>query len=336
MLPLSRAADRSPHVPAPDARLRSLRLVGADPEPFDDTGVRRPIDWPGTWAEEPTEADGGGWIPPADRTADPAPDVSPGSVPETAPRSLDGVSAVLDRLPLPIAGLLERMGPLGCAVVLAAALLAGGMAAGLLLGRDHPGGAGSAAQSFPALGTSTTGQGAPASAGLGAAPVTAGARAAGGSGPVVVDVEGRVQRPGLVSLPAGARVADAIAAAGGLRGRVHDPSLDLAARVGDGQLLVIGRSARSAAAEASGAGSAGVQPGSASNSTAAGAGSAPLDVNTATETQLEALPGVGPVLAGRILDYRGAHGGFTDVSQLQNVPGIGPSHYAEIAPLVTT
>jgi competence protein ComEA len=134
---------------------------------------------------------------------------------------------------------------------------------------------------------------------------------------IVVDVGGRVRRPGLVTLPLGSRVADALRAAGGALRRSDLASLNLAAKVADGQLLLVGVSGASVA---SGSG---------------GTTSGPLDLNSATADQLEALPGIGPVLAQHILDWRTAHGSFHSVDQLKDVSGIGDSTFADLAPLVT-
>ena len=136
---------------------------------------------------------------------------------------------------------------------------------------------------------------------------------------IVVDVGGRVRRPGLVTLPPGSRVADAIRAAGGALRRHDLVGVNLAARVADGQLLLVG------------------VPGAAAATSDAGGGTpaAPVDINTATADQLDALPGIGPVLAQRIIDWRTAHGGFRTVQQLNDVPGIGDSIYAELASAVT-
>lgn len=92
-------------------------------------------------------------------------------------------------------------------------------------------------------------------------------------------------------------------------------TLDLAARVSDGQLLLIG------------------VPG-ASQSVTAGGSSGPIDLNAATTDQLDALPGVGPVLAQHIVDWRQSHGGFTSVDQLRQVPGIGPRKFDDLKSLV--
>ncbi len=139
---------------------------------------------------------------------------------------------------------------------------------------------------------------------------------------IVVDVGGRVRKPGLVTLPAGARVADAIAAAGGPLHHREIATLDLAARVSDGQLLLIGVKAAPPGGSDAGGDASGTSP-------------APVGLNSATMEELETLPGVGPVTAQKIIDWRTAHNGFTSVIQLQQVSGIGPARYAELAPLVT-
>jgi competence protein ComEA len=143
------------------------------------------------------------------------------------------------------------------------------------------------------------------------------------SATVVVSVVGPVARPGLVTLPSGARVAAAVEAAGGLLPEADPASVNLAAFVTDGQQLVVGAPGASGAADPVG--------------DASGAGAAPggrLNLNTATAAELDALPGVGPVLAQRIVDHR-KQGPFTSVDQLDDVPGIGPARAAELAELVT-
>jgi competence protein ComEA len=142
---------------------------------------------------------------------------------------------------------------------------------------------------------------------------------------VVVDVAGRVRRPGLYHLPAGARVDDAITAAGGARHGVDLSSLNLAARLIDGQQIAVGRpGAVPGAAVAVG----GADPSAASTV-------APVDLNAATIDQLETLPGVGPVTAQKILDWRTANGSFTSIDQLRDVSGIGDVRFADLHDLVT-
>jgi competence protein ComEA len=130
---------------------------------------------------------------------------------------------------------------------------------------------------------------------------------------VVVAISGRVRRPGLLRLPAGSRVADAVQAAGGVLPGTDLAQLNLARRLNDGELVVVGASA-------------GAGP-----STGGGL----VDLNTASAEELDRLPGVGPTLAQRIVDYRTANGGFRSVDQLREVDGIGPSKFAEIKDKVT-
>jgi len=141
----------------------------------------------------------------------------------------------------------------------------------------------------------------------------------GPSGLVVVAVSGRVLHPGLVRLPAGARVADAIDAAGGALPDTDLSSVNLARKLADGELIAIGVPA---------VGVPGPAPGG-------GAGSGPLNLNTATEAQFEALPGIGPVLAQNIVGYRTRHGQFRSVDELKQVDGLGAARFAQLKPLVT-
>ena len=142
---------------------------------------------------------------------------------------------------------------------------------------------------------------------------------------VVVDVVGKVRRPGVYRLPSGARVTDAVAAAGGVLSGVDPVSVNLARKLSDGEQLVIGLP--SGAASAAGGPSTG-------EVSANGTGTAPVDLNSATTAQLDALPGVGPVLAQRIVDWRTQHGRFASVDQLRSVSGIGDAKFRDLAPLV--
>jgi competence protein ComEA len=143
------------------------------------------------------------------------------------------------------------------------------------------------------------------------------------SATVVVSVVGQVVSPGLVTLPSGSRVADAIAAAGGLLPEADPASVNLAAVVADGEQLAVGLS---------GTVPAGGPP--AGDSGVSGAGGR-VDLNTAGVAELDALPGIGPVLAQRIVDHRSRQGPFRSVEELDDVPGIGPAIAAELAELVT-
>lgn len=131
-----------------------------------------------------------------------------------------------------------------------------------------------------------------------------------------VQVVGQVQKPGVYELPAGDRIVDAIAAAGGFTTKADPASLNLAQVIADGQQIVVG--AHGAVA----AGASGSSPGL--------TGSGTIDINTADETGLETLDGIGPALAQRIIAYRTAHDGFRSVNDLQNVTGIGPKKFAAI------
>ena len=143
---------------------------------------------------------------------------------------------------------------------------------------------------------------------------------------IVVDVAGKVVHPGVYHLPASARVDDAVHAAGGAIPGVSTVSLNLAAPLHDGDEVVVGLPATVGAAGAGGVGPA---------AAGASASSSVIDLNSATVAQLDTLPGVGPVLAQHIIDWRTAHGGFTSVAQLQNVSGIGDAKYADLKALVT-
>lgn len=138
---------------------------------------------------------------------------------------------------------------------------------------------------------------------------------------LLVHVLGEVRRPGVVKLPEGARVQDALAAAGGLTRRADLGDLNLAAPVADGAQLIVGRNGSQVRGVTTGGG------------TDAGA-TGRVDLNTATAEQLDALPGVGPVTAQKILAWRAAHGRFQALAELQEVDGIGPKSYAQIAPHV--
>lgn len=133
-------------------------------------------------------------------------------------------------------------------------------------------------------------------------------------GEVVVAVAGKVHRPGLVRLPAGSRVDDALLAAGGVTDAAAVGLLNLARRLVDGEQVLVGLDP---------------PPGQAAPGAPAAAGG-PLDLNAATVTDLDALPGIGPVLAQRIVDWRTANGPFASVDQLREVTGIGEAKYEDL------
>lgn len=149
------------------------------------------------------------------------------------------------------------------------------------------------------------------------------------AGPILVSVTGKVRKPGLVSVPADARVADAIEAAGGVADLALLAGMNLAAHLTDGASVVVGGpDGNSVAAEA-------VDDPDGGAATSAGTGPALIDINTADSATLQQLSGVGPVTAEAIIAYRTQHGPFTELSQLQEVSGIGPATYARLAPHVT-
>lgn len=138
---------------------------------------------------------------------------------------------------------------------------------------------------------------------------------------VVVSVVGRVARPGLIRLPDGTRVADALAAVGGALPGTDLIGLNIAQRLSDGEQLLVG---------------VGPPPEQPAGSVASGTSGASrtVDLNAATLEQLDGLPGVGPMTAQRILDWRAAHGRFTSVDQLREISGIGPARLAHLKGLV--
>ncbi|MFD3706019.1 ComEA family DNA-binding protein [Nocardia sp. NPDC058658] len=184
------------------------------------------------------------------------------------------------------------------------------------------------------------------------------------SADVVVSVVGLVERAGLHRLPDGSRIADALEKAGGTREGADLAGLNLAQRLADGDQVIVGATdpqqgqprlgsimigaGRAPATPPGAAGSttssskpagpttAGSSPAGSSTGAGASTGSARVDLNTATEAELDALPGVGPVTASAILAWRTTNGRFTDVAQLGEVDGIGPARLAKLRDLVTT
>lgn len=145
-------------------------------------------------------------------------------------------------------------------------------------------------------------------------------------GRLVVDVAGKVRRPGIVELPGGSRVVDAIAAAGGANPGVSLLSLNLARLLVDGEQIVVGIDVPAIGSAPGALGS--------GTSTTASQSVAPVDLNTATAEQLDTLPGVGPVTAQAILDFRTENGAFTSVDELLEVSGIGDATLADLRPYV--
>lgn len=149
----------------------------------------------------------------------------------------------------------------------------------------------------------SSGEGAAASSGL-SFPADSGGEAAAGRD-VIVHVAGAVRRPGVYRLPVGARVTDAVRRAGGFSRGASGDAINLAARLSDGQQVVV------------------PGPGGAAASSAGGEG--PISLGSATAEELDRIEGIGPVTAQKILEFRDQHGGLSSIEQLDEVPGIGPS-----------
>lgn len=231
-------------------------------------------------------------------------------------------AAVADRLPLPIRVLAEGL-PVGVrngqlelqprhAVVLALVIALGLTVTALVVGWGRPRVAAidpGAAATVLATGTPAVAAGADHQHGPPAEPTE-----------IVVHVAGEVGRPGIVELPPGSRVVDAIEAAGGLAGEVDHATLNLARIVTDGEQIFVGVDPPPAAAVGGPAvsGMAGL-----------------VNLNAATAEQLATLPGIGPALAERIVQWREQHGRFTAAEELLEVSGIGPAKYEALASLVT-
>ena len=140
------------------------------------------------------------------------------------------------------------------------------------------------------------------------------------SGLLVVDVVGAVRRPGLYRLPAGSRVAAAVAKAGGATSRADLEALNVAAPLADGQQVLVPRRIASGLPAPTGG--------------ASSAPAGPVQLSVATPEQLDSLPGIGPVTAQKIVDYRTTHGPFRSVDDLDGVPGIGPTRVEQLRGLV--
>ncbi len=154
--------------------------------------------------------------------------------------------------------------------------------------------------------------------------------------PVVVSVVGLVAKPGLVTLAPDARVADAVSAAGGAIGGADTLGLNLARHLSDGEQIVVGIGTPAGQPTALGSSVSGGPPAASTPPAAPGKGppAEPVDLNTATVEQLDALPGVGPVTAAAIVAWRDANGKFGSVDQLGDVDGIGPARLEKLRALV--
>lgn len=139
---------------------------------------------------------------------------------------------------------------------------------------------------------------------------SAGGASKGAAGELVVHVAGAVRDPGVYKLPDGSRVSDAVERAGGAAGGALLDGINLAARLADGQQVVVPANAEAAAAAPA--------PGAAS-------ADGPISLGTATTEQLETIEGIGPVTAGKILEYRDESGGVASIEELEDISGIGPA-----------
>ncbi|MGZ8742460.1 MAG: helix-hairpin-helix domain-containing protein [Nocardioides sp.] len=230
-----------------------------------------------------------------------------------------------DRLPASLQGRVR----IGAAHLAALAVLVAAVMAALAWSTVRAGDPGdlvparSVTDGTPALVTPAVPAGLPSQSG--SAPPGSESPSGSPSAEVVVDVAGKVRRPGIVRLPVGARVVDAVEAAGGPRRGVDLSSLNLARVLVDGEQVVVGVPAPGgvAASAASSPGAGGGPPG------------ALVNINSATQTELETLPGIGPVTAQAILQWRTDNGAFSAVDELMEVSGIGEATLADMAPFVT-
>lgn len=237
------------------------------------------------------------------------------------------------------------------AVAMAGAIVLVALVAGWVLSRGP-------AVEMPAVDTGGDGPGAVAAVpGAGAAnPTGAGSSPAGAAGgpdatgetvgetavpaQIIVSVVGLVHRPGIVTVPGTARVADAVHAAGGMLPEADPASVNLAAPLSDGQQILVGPdplpelSTGGAAPGGGGAGPGGAGTGGAGGSGGSGRGG-PVNINTATEAELETVTGIGPATAKKIVAHREANGPFASVDQLEEVPGIGPAKLESMRAEVT-
>ncbi|MFI7013227.1 helix-hairpin-helix domain-containing protein [Streptomyces sp. NPDC050164] len=350
--PVARGRARHRHASAEELRRRAEALFG---EHAERAGERRES---GHGPPEPEETAGGGrarrGLDRAEAAAGPGvdPDVESVRVPARVPVGADGGAgagvgggdgrlgegawreraglAVRERMPLWLQARcgLERRSVLALTVVLvvAAAFAVQHFWAGRTQSVRPPevvraaapyGEPGQSGQAGP-----ERGPGAPA----GAAKPTG----AAGAPEIVVDVGGKVREPGIHRLPAGSRVADALRAAGGVKPGTKTDGLNRARFLVDGEQVIVGGPAPPV-----GTGAGGTAAGGTAGAAAGGAmPGAPVSLNTATADQLDTLPGVGPVLAQHIIDYRTQHGGFRSVDELREVNGIGDRRFADLRNLV--
>lgn len=221
--------------------------------------------------------------------------------------------------------------PRSLAALVVVLVVAAGLAGGYFwTGRPEPVRAPEVVRAAPVAAAPAPRAGAVAGAGVGTGtgaeprrgPGAASGGASGGA-KVIVDVGGKVRRPGVLTLPAGSRVADALRAAGGTEPGADLTGVNRARVLFDGEQVLVGLPGVTAGGSGPGTGSAG-----------GGGPGVPLSLNTATAEQLDTLPGVGPVLARHIVEHRTEHGGFRSVGELREVNGIGERRFADLEPLV--
>ncbi|MFF3738923.1 helix-hairpin-helix domain-containing protein [Streptomyces sp. NPDC002566] len=176
--------------------------------------------------------------------------------------------------------------------------------------------------------------GASGAAGVVGARGKAGVGVGAGTAEIVVDVSGKVREPGIHRLPVGSRVVDALNAAGGVRPGTNTDGLNRARFLVDGEQVVVGGAVVSGGGAVGGGAASGPAAGGAAGPIAGTGAGVPVSLNTATVEQLDALPGVGPVLARHIVDYRAQQGGFRSVDELREVNGIGQRRFADLRDLV--
>ena len=282
-----------------------MRARGPSPE------QQAAIPPPSAWWEEHTRPAAPRRPPPPRPAPRPLPGVVPTPGRHAARRSRRPASPLPDRLSL---------GPAQLAVV--AVVVAVGLAVTcwwLVRGGADPASELAAAPAVGVASASTVVQP------LATPTATAASPAVSTPGTVTVDVAGKVRRPGIAVLDAGSRVVDALEAAGGARPGVDLTGLNLARLLVDGEQVVVG------APVPSGAAAAAVPTGG----TPSGGPPTLVNLNTATEAELDTLPEVGPVTAASILTWRDEHGGFTSVDELLEVDGIGEVTLDRVAPFVT-
>ena len=214
---------------------------------------------------------------------------------------------------------IDGLPPMNKALGLVAALVVAGVLAWTLWGGSAQG----RTSESPAAGGVQTPSASNAPSEQGSREATGATDAAAQAATVTIHVVGEVRHPGVYELAGGSRARDAVDAAGGLLGDAEQSAVNLARVVADGEQIVVPRQGEDAPA-ASGAGAAGTAP-----------STGKVNLNTATAEQLDALPGVGPSTAGKIVADREANGPFRSVDDLMRVSGIGPAKFEALKDLVT-